>query len=352
MLEFETKGTPSERGRRQGEICRDLAVPWMDRVMQEMTDRFQEPSSSHVVRRVHDDVQRWLRQMDAIYPEAGEECRGIASGLGMDEDVYFTIAFSARLLGKLAQCTTLGFRDACGRPVLGKTDDIFRPELGMNVLETTWSSHGHRHVHLHFAGSIWSVAGMNEHGLAMAMTGIPGPALEEEEGLFSLVSLHTILPVCTTVSEALAHLRDLRVNFYGFSLLIGDAEGDFALVEKTGAGMSVLPEQAEGFFLHTNHILDAEFAARNPEQSPLFLDNGRRRFENALRRVPDLSFSEAGMTAFLSDRASYGAICQQGEDGLYSDFRVMFLPTEKKIVLWSGYSEEAEARTVELDAIF
>jgi len=347
MLEFETKGTPSERGRQQGEICRDLAGPWMDRVMQEMADRFQEPSPSNVVRRVEDDVGRWLGQMDALYPEGGEECRGIASGLGMDEDMYFTIAFSARLLGKLAQCTTLGFRDARGRPVLGKTDDIFRPELGMNVLETTRPSRGHRHIHFHFAGSIWTVAGMNEHGLAMAMTGIPGPALEEE-GLFSLVALHTVLPSCATVSEALAHLRDLRVNFYGFSLLIGDADGDLALVEKTGAGMMALPEQKEGFLLHTNHILDAEFAVQNPGQSPLFLDNGRRRYENALRRAPDLSLSEKGMATFLSDRAPCGAICQQGEDGLHTDFGVMFLPTEKQIVFWPGYPGEAEARTVVL----
>ena len=54
------------------------------------------------------------------------------------------------------------------------------------------------------------------------------------------------------------------------------------------------------------------------------------------------------MATFLSDRAPCGAICQQGEDGLHTDFGVMFLPTEKQIVFWPGYPGEAEARTVVL----
>lgn len=351
MLEFETRGTPFERGRQQGEICRELAGPWMKHVMQEMIDRLGETSSLEVVRRVQDDVDRWLRQMDAVYPEGNQECRGIASGLGMDERTYFTVAFSSRLLGKLCQCTTLGFRDSRGRLIMGKTDDILQHELGMNVLETTRPDTGYRHVHFHFAGSIWTVAGMNERGLAIAMNGIPGPALDEE-GLFSLVALHTILPACATVPEAVEHLRDLRVNFYGFSLLIGDADGGLSIAEKTGAGTVVLPEQPGGFLLHTNHILDPEFAEENPPQSEPVLTNGQRRYENGLRLLRSLPRSEEGMEMFLSDRAPNGAICQQGEDGLHTDFGVIFVPTEKRVVFWPGYPGTVEARSLALSEMF
>src|SRR5439155_22562751 len=136
---------------------------------------------------------------------------------------------------------------------------------GMNVLETTRPERGYRHLHFHFAGTIWTVAGMNERGLAMGMNGIPAPALDKP-GMSSLAALHTILPSCATVAEAIEHIRGLPVNAGGFSLLLGDATGALALVEKTALGTVVLPEQRSGALVHTNGILDAAFAKRNPPQ--------------------------------------------------------------------------------------
>ena len=78
MRAFETRGTPFERGRQQGEACRVLAHRWMDHVLREMTEWLQASSSSEVVRRVQNDVDRWRRQMEAVYQEGNEECCGIA----------------------------------------------------------------------------------------------------------------------------------------------------------------------------------------------------------------------------------------------------------------------------------
>ncbi len=153
---------------------------------------------------------------------------------------------------------------------------------------------------------------MNRPGLAMGMTGIPGP-MKEEDGLFSLMALHTVLPACANVGEALEHLRALPVNAYGFSLMLGDAEDDRPLG-------------------HTNHILDADFARRNPAQSGPIDANGRRRLDNALR----LAREGAGIERILADRSAAGAICQRGEDGLHTDFAVLFEPVEGRLRLWSG----------------
>lgn len=347
MFSFATNGTPFERGKQQGEACRELTPRWVDHTLRKLADRVQASSVSEAVRSVQPDIDRWRHQMESVYPEGDEECCGIASGLQMDEKTYFTAIFGHRLLS----CTVLGFRDQRGYPIMGKTDDILKHEIGLNVLETTRPDKFYRHVHFHFAGSIWTVAGMNECGLAMAMTGLPGPLLEED-GLFSLVALHNILPVCANVEEAIEHIRTLPVNCYGFSLLFGDVDGRLSLIEKSGAGMVVLPEQQGGFFLHTNHILDAGFARRNPAQSEPVRTNGQRRYRNALQLLRSMERSEEWMAMFLSNRSPTGAICQQGEDGLYSDFRVMFVPPAKRIVFWSGYPASMESETLELSRIF
>ena len=204
---------------------------------------------------------------------------------------------------------------------------------------------------MHFAGSIWTVAGMNECGLAMGMNGIPGPTLERD-GLLSLTALHTILPSCANVAEAVARIRETPVNFYGFSLLLGDASGEMALVEKNGAGCAVLPERPDGCYLHTNHVLDPALAAQIPPQPGPVHRNGTRRYQNAERLLNSLPRTEAGMRAFLSDRSPEGAICQRGEEGLRTDFGVLFAPTEKRFVYWPGYPSEVAPRTVEVGRLF
>lgn len=351
MLAFETRGDAFTRGKQQGEITRELALAWMEPYLKNLTDKMQVGSSAEAVQRVQPQVTRWRQQMAAVYPEGEAEFCGIAAGMGLDEPTYFTMVFISRLVGIFSQCTTLGFRDTSGKPLLSKTDDLFLSDLGENVLETTYPDTGYRHVHFHFAGSIWTVAGMNEHGLAMGMNGIPGPVLEAN-GVTSLTALHSILPVCATVAEAIAHIRDLKVNYYGFSLLLGDAAGNMALVEKSGAGTVMLPEQPGGFVLHTNHILDTDFAARNPPQREPVGINGRHRYQNALRLLDSLPHTEVGMREFLSDCSPEGAICQQGAEGLHTDFGILFSPTEKRLVYWPGYPASVEAHTLEMDPLF
>ena len=83
---------------------------------------------------------------------------------------------------------------------------------------------------------------------------------------------------------------------------------------------------------HTNHILDPGFARRNPPQGAPVDANGRRRLDNALR----LAGEGVPIERILADRSAVGAICQQGEDGLHTDFAVLFEPVERRLRLWTG----------------
>jgi acyl-CoA:6-aminopenicillanic acid acyl transferase len=344
MARVETRGDAYSRGKQQGETFRDKFAPWMKRLLDERSKRLGTSSQAELHK---EKVERWCDYMEAACPEGIQECRGIIAGLGVDEANYFAAHFGPDLPSALLQCTVVGLRDAKGAPLVGKTDDVAKWELGMNVLESTWPEKGFRHVHFHFAGTIWTVAGMNERGLAMGMNGIPAPVLDAP-GMSSLATLHTILPKCATVAEAIEHIRSLKVNAGGFSLLLGDATGALGLVEKTGLGTVVLPEQKKGAFAHANGILDPAFAKRNPPQGDPIRTNSQQRYDNVLRQLQ----TGAGIEQILCDRSPRGAICQRGENGMHTDFAAIFAPVEKKFKFWSGTAGSETSEAVEVAKIF
>jgi hypothetical protein len=344
MARIETRGDAYSRGKQQGEAFRGKFQPWLKRVLDERSKRFGTSSEAQLHKK---KVERWCGYMEDAYPEGIQECRGLMAGLDVDEASYFLAHFGPDLPSALLRCTVVGLRDPKGSPLVGKTDDVAKWELGMNVLESTWPEKGFRHVHFHFAGTIWTVAGMNERGLAMGMNGIPAPVLDAP-GMSSLAALHTILPKCATVAEAIEHIRSLRINAGGFSLLLGDATGALGLVEKTGLGTVVLPEQKKGALVHANGIVDPDFAKRNPPQEDPIRTNSQQRYNNVLRQLS----AGAGMEQILCDRSPRGAICQRGEDGMHTDFAAIFEPVEKRFRFWSGTAGAEAGEVVQAATIF
>jgi len=345
MLEISTAGTPFERGRQQGAACCERALPWLRRSLARLAQLRGSSTTEDAVKGQLSEIRRWRDHAAQVDADGMEECRGLAAGLGVDEEAYFAVQFLP-LLTSPRRCSTVAFRDMTGRPVLGKTDDIAHHEIGMNVLEMARPDRGYRHASFHFAGSALTVAGMNECGLAIAMTGIPGPTLDQP-GLPEPFALRAVLPRCGNVREALDWLGKFTINYYGVSLMLGDADGALALVEKNGAGMARLPEQ-DGVLMHTNHILDPDLAARSPAQSEPVLTNGRRRLSNAHGQLRTLPRTEEGMRRLYSNRNADGAIWQAGEDGLHTDFALVLVPSEKRFTVWTDCPDQAAGRIVDL----
>lgn len=338
MLTIKTHGTAFERGRQQGSICKEKIFLWLDRNMEE----FRLFSDTSEKKKLITIVQK---QMEKLYPEGYEEICGIADGIGMPEKDYISIMLSINRCSQDKKCTVLGFKSNNKKVIIGKTDDVLLEEIGLNVLEATYPKEGYKHIHFHFAGTIWSVAGMNECGLTFSMTGIPGP-VTFEGGINSLDALHRILPYCSSVDDTIIYLRNLQLNSGGFSLLLGDSKGMINLIEITGAGlMEIYPIEGK-FFLHTNHILDNTFQKINPSQWEPLLSNSKRRYLNALKKFKNISLNEQGMMSFLNDRSKDGAICQNGEDGLYTDFSVILLPDEKKVTYWTYDQGKGNVNTI------
>ena len=348
MLYFETTGTIRDRGRQHGEACREVFQSWAGRVMDELAQELGVVGPAEVLARVNDTVGRWVADHEAANPDAVAECRAIAEGLSVAEDLYFAVTHAYRLLGTFGNCTTIGFRTDEGRVILGKTDDIAENELGMNVLERACPEHGYAHLKIQFAGTIWPFSGLNERGLAVALTGIPGPT-SEGPGVPSLAVMHGVLETCATVDEALRRLDTVSPIHYGISLLVADAWNSLALVEKTGAGRVALPPRADGTYVHTNHILDAEFATRNPEQKEPYLSNGLRRHGTTVNRLESAPRTTAGMRDILSDRTGGRAVWQEGEDGLWTDYAIILQPGESACRVWTQRPDRSDGSVYTLD---
>ena len=351
MLKIRTSGSPVNRGRQQGQACCDKVRPWLDARMADLRIRYAVSTNDEVVRKLRPSIQTWQEWMTDIAPELNEELSGIASGLGIDEMTYLAVIFSSDLPDDLTNCTTAAFRDAKGHTVLGKTDDLYLKQLGMNILEVAEPDSGYRHAHLHFAGSIFTTAGMNERGLAMGMNGVPGKRTGCP-GLSSEIAIHTILPACATVEEAIQFVRNLPVTCGGFNLVLGDKAGTMAMIEKTSMGCGVLSAGSKDYLLHTNHLLDPDLARINPCQMEPLNTNSQKRFRHATPSLESCGRSLASMHELLFCKEGDGAICQTGDADLYTDYVIIFQPMAGCFEYWQRDTGGEKPERIEIDRLW
>ena len=103
MLRIETRGTPRQRGQQQGEATRTLALPWIDRRLEELQQRYEAPSRTELLERIRPQLGVWRQEEEKLYPQGAEECSGLAVGLGLDEQTYLALSFYHRLVNHLPE---------------------------------------------------------------------------------------------------------------------------------------------------------------------------------------------------------------------------------------------------------
>lgn len=325
MIELQTVGTPYERGLAQGNFAKYLAIPYLEAAISRFGAIYPPDTQKKLIR-------PQIEVLKKLHPRGYEEILGICEGLGMDEETYFRASFSSRFISKPQKCTTFGFLSQNGMPYIGKTDDIYIDELGMNILERVVPDKGLKYTQLHFAGTIWTTSGMNECGLAVAMTGIPG-GFYDIQGLSSLDALSTILPVCSDVNEAIGHLKQLKVGFYGFSLMLGDPSGELKLIEKNSYGTFEIGSTEHGFFLHTNTIIDPVLLENSYKTPVSIASNSEKRYKAGMELGRKVSRDHSGVVSFVTEREQYN-IFQQGDHGLYTDYAAVLDPFGKGMTLF------------------
>jgi isopenicillin-N N-acyltransferase-like protein len=339
MEHVSLSGAPFELGLRHGWQLAQLIQE-----MVEHSNRYPQQERSRILE--HSAAIEAVLVAD--FPDVVEEMRGIATGAGLPyEDILLlNVGYDARIgaPGRNAHCTAIGLPDTPEGPLVAKTDDVGLEERRFEVLFRMRPATGLAFVHGAFAGTVWDQGGINEAGLALAMTGLPPAGPCQPRGIPSLLFLRQVLHRCRTVAEALAFAEQHPLGSYACSMTMADATSpSITLVENYPALRSVRLSAHEQT-AHTNHPLFEETLAlpANTQWAehygdPRLLPNSQARWTNASRVVTQIPQSTVGLQELLANHAEEGATCQHGQAGLHTSFAMVLVPRRRAMLVAEGY---------------
>ncbi len=194
------------------------------------------------------------KEVRRVFPEILEEIKGFAEGCHAQYE--HLAAFMMGIGAFKAEPMCSAFAAASGSDVvIGRNYDFFYSfkkftESYLTLPEGGYTSLGHSDV---FIGR---EDGINEKGLAIAITGVHGKT--EKPGVSFCLATRATLDKCANVQEAVRLLTDTRPTA-AFNFLLADKEGGMAVVEASPDRTRVRkPEKDESFVFCTNHFVHPE----------------------------------------------------------------------------------------------
>lgn len=350
MIDFpiiETEGTPYDMGFQHGQKAKQQIQDCLDRCI---------PS-----RRTDEERQRAAaieRTIAERMPEALEEMRGIAEGARLSYEDILLLNLSIELwrifMGPGNCCTILGMAGV--EPLLAKTIDSESRDDHCYVCQRVRPSSGYDFIHLTYAGTLWTDGGVNAAGLGQVNASLESNT-DNWSGFPVWVMARDLLQSCATVSQAIEVAQRYDGINTGGSFLLGDANGDFAVIEKTIAQAVRHLEAEPKVAGQVGEIIFATNHSVTPEMEPILggtesvLMNSQRRFQNvtrlAERVMPDLE----GAISLLRDHSVPGGLCQHGQDGLHTTGAFVGFPKQATLWVARGYPCQSEFRSVTLQPL-
>ena len=225
--------------------------------------------------------------VEKIAPWVFEELQGIAEGSGVEYGVIRRMHFRVwnmvpRKPSPTAGCTGIGIVCEDGGILVGGTLDD--PRAPYHLIRRH-PDKGIPHVMVMWAGTSWGHNGMNAEGLCVAQSSLggysPAPSgYDATAGRIGSLQTRLLLETCSTVEEALAHLRRVRSES---SLVIGDRKGDLVAVQCLGGFEPAVqrPEDHSNMVFNTNHVHMKDLVAKLAEagSTPDVPEHTRVRFE-------------------------------------------------------------------------
>ncbi len=336
MFHLKSQGSPRERGAAQGRAAREK-IAWLVATYREAFRRpdgkWPEGLDPEARRRTADRLAEEARR---VYPEGVAEIEGIAQGAGLAFEDVFELNVVFELGRSPSACSVYGFADRSGRVHMGKSDDLGEAELGSNAVHRAAPSGALRSVQMHFVGTIWTTSSVNEAGFCLGMTGLSGRVVNRG-GIPHLFLLHALAERCRTVREAEEMCAAFEVRSGGMSVLMGDATGDLAVLEKHAGGQAVRRPSGPGEAVwQTNHCCDPSLAGKD-DPALAHLQNSRERAALLTRLDPTVERSREGLMRLYGAHGTPTGICQHGEGGLHTDSAILMSPDERAIWATEGY---------------
>jgi hypothetical protein len=310
----EARGTPYEVGRAIGEQARDAV-----REAVELICRFELPD---------DEVEAQLgaveRRLAETFPETLEEARGLAAGAAIPERDALALSVCSDLSGKLpAWCSLVAVRGPDGT-LVGKNLDTTPAMAPLQVVARLEPAGRLAYVHVTTAGAMWTDGGVNEAGLALANSSLAAQHADPL-GVPDGILAREILARCATVRDAVELAARHSMRTLGENLLVADAEGESAVIEKLPGAQAV---RSGGAVAACNHVLSRELADAMPADDPIRGNSARRlaRLEEATRTAR--AWDREDLHALLSDPD--GGVFQLGDCGLHTIASLVLAPAERR----------------------
>lgn len=191
------------------------------------------------------------REVERVFPEVLEEIRGFAETVHASFEQASALIFSVGAFKVVPQCSV--FAAATGSDIVfGRNYDFFDnfrkyTEGYLTCPKEGYWSIGHSDI---FIGR---EDGVNEKGLAIAMTGVSEKNIKP--GVSFCLLVRAVLDKCSTTEEATKLLANAKIcsadNF-----LIADRKGDLAVVEASPEKIRVRrPSKGDDFIVCTNHFV-------------------------------------------------------------------------------------------------
>jgi len=129
-------------------------------------------------------------------------------------------------------CTGVVFANGPDGPVVGKTSDC-TPGIQQEWLRPRRIRplRGYAAITHSQVGTPNAEMGMNERGLSIGISGLLSRDIDRN-GVGWQQDIRAVLHNCATTSDAIDMLRRIPIRRAGYALVIGDANGDVAVVEK------------------------------------------------------------------------------------------------------------------------
>jgi isopenicillin-N N-acyltransferase like protein len=334
MLVMRVKGEPFARGVQHGALVASQARAMVRRFCGSI-----DPTQPQVR-----DRQRQMEgTMQAVCPEMLEEMRGIAEGAAMAyEDILLlncSIEFGG--LDQMLGCSNVILADTPCGTMHGFNHDVDPADAAPFVMgQFLETAEGVKIKRIVWAGTVWTAAGINNHGLTQGVSTVFVKDANWNNGI--PVNVLTALPLlrCTGVADVIELMQTVSPVNHGYNFAFSDGEGHAAIVERAPTRCAV--RHLEGKVLGCTNMYCT------PAAQPLMAENGGGLLENSRQRAdrlahitadPGWSHDMDGLQMILRDHARPGGACQHADSGqaaLNSSHSYIMIPSQRQLLVTDG----------------
>lgn len=272
-------------------------------------------------------TEKCIPLYQSFYPEILEEIQGIAEGLKVEQKIVTVFLFSMFCFLLENRCSCFAFcRD--DKIILAKNSDFLT-----TIEKVCDSPYYHLNKGYSFIGNTtaWSEIedGVNEHGLAVALTFIYPTKIAA--GLNAGMLVRYLLEKCQTTSQAIQALQKLPIAS-AQTITLADKNGDIAIVE-CNCDKVIVRKPENGFLFTTNHFVSPEMATYQYQGEDDCYSH--QRYQTMLSAFENHTLSFSFTMDLLSGKK--GFLCQYDrKKGMDTIWSCIYDLTERKIYRAEG----------------